>query len=167
MERVKPTSATTHRNCLACCAVLAASLIAAAPNAVADTPRASTRVEIFATADQITAAGEAVERTEDARDTDFQLYRMDGIQSIEAKLSASLPADPQGAKSLAMQRIQRLDASTSAEMKSAAVGLAKAMQYGIDRIPAIVFDGQAVVYGVTDVQTALDYYRAWKSEERP
>ena len=167
MEQVEPTPSTTHRNCLAGCAVLAASLIAAAPDAVADTPGASTRVEIFATADQITTAGEAVERTGNARDTDFQLYRTDGIQSIEAKLSASLPADPQAAKSIAMQRIQRLDASMSAEMKSAAVGLAKAMQYGIDRIPAIVFDGQAVVYGVTDVQIALDYYRAWKSEERP
>ena len=30
------------------------------------------------------------------------------------------------------------------------------MQYGIDRYPAVVFDGEAVVYGVTDLTVALE-----------
>ena len=41
------------------------------------------------------------------------------------------------------------------------------MQYGIDRIPAIVFDSQAVVYGVTDLSAALAHYQAWQSGRRP
>jgi len=34
----------------------------------------------------------------------------------------------------------------------------------VDRYPAIVFDGQAVVYGVTDVETALAHYQKWRQE---
>ncbi|MEA3275692.1 MAG: DUF1525 domain-containing protein, partial [Pseudomonadota bacterium] len=37
-----------------------------------------------------------------------------------------------------------------------------AAEYGIDRYPAIVLDGQAVVYGVTDVGEALRHYRMWQ-----
>ena len=36
-------------------------------------------------------------------------------------------------------------------MQRAAMGLAKAMQYGIDQYPAIVFDGDLAIYGVTDI----------------
>ncbi len=44
----------------------------------------------------------------------------------------------------------------------AALGLLKAAEYGIDRYPAIVFDGYAVVYGVTDIGEALRQYRVWQ-----
>ncbi len=47
-------------------------------------------------------------------------------------------------------------------MKNAALGLAKAKQYGLDRYPAIVFDGRAVVYGVRDLGEALARYRQWR-----
>ncbi len=36
------------------------------------------------------------------------------------------------------------------------------MQYGVDRYPAIVFDGKAVVYGVTDVKAATRLYEQWR-----
>ena len=38
------------------------------------------------------------------------------------------------------------------------------MQYGIDRYPAIVFDGQAVVYGLTDIYAAYQLYQRWQAE---
>ncbi|MCP4040978.1 MAG: DUF1525 domain-containing protein, partial [Gammaproteobacteria bacterium] len=44
---------------------------------------------------------------------------------------------------------------------------AKAMQYGVDRIPAIVFDGKVVVYGMTNLKAALDHYRTWRVGTRP
>ena len=44
----------------------------------------------------------------------------------------------------------------------AASGLLKAAEYGIDRYPAVVFDGDAVVYGVTDLDEALRHYREWQ-----
>ena len=43
-------------------------------------------------------------------------------------------------------------------------GLSVAIQYQIDRYPAVLFDrGKAVVYGVTDLQQALGWYRQWQS----
>jgi hypothetical protein len=42
-------------------------------------------------------------------------------------------------------------------------GLVQAMQYGIDRYPAIVFDGKAVVYGITDVRAATQRYQQWQA----
>ena len=74
-----------------------------------------------------------------------------------------MPADP--AKSSGSRWIASSTWMISQnKMQMAAHGLAKAMQYGVDRYPAIVFDGQAVVYGVTDVQTAIAHYRAWRRE---
>jgi integrating conjugative element protein (TIGR03757 family) len=68
---------------------------------------------------------------------------------------------------MALQRIQHLDAQIRSRMQSSAQGLAKAMQYGIDRYPAVVFDGQAVVYGVTDLQAAIGHYQTWRAGGRP
>ncbi|MEW8332049.1 MAG: TIGR03757 family integrating conjugative element protein [Candidatus Thiodiazotropha sp.] len=95
---------------------------------------------------------------------EFHVYELDGIRRTEAKLSEGLPADPEQSKRVVLQRFQQLSDEDRTRMQRAAAGLAKAMQYGVDRCPAIVFDGQAVVYGVTDVQSALGYYRVWRRE---
>ncbi|MBT2969636.1 MAG: TIGR03757 family integrating conjugative element protein [Candidatus Thiodiazotropha sp. (ex Ctena orbiculata)] len=92
------------------------------------------------------------------------VYEIDGIQSMEKDLSVGMPADPEKSKRIALHRIQHMDDQSKTKMQMAAQGLAKAMQYGVDRYPAIVFDGQAVVYGVTDVQSALAHYRVWRRE---
>ena len=90
-----------------------------------------------------------------------------GIQLFETQLSSNLPADPNQSKQIALQRIQQLDEQATAAIQNAAVGLAKAMQYGIDRYPAIVFDGKVVVYGLTDLNAALDHYQTWQAGARP
>jgi len=106
-----------------------------------------------------------------ARDTlrglKITVHKIDGIQSVERDLSLNLPVNPQAAKQIALHRIQRLDEQTRSSMHSAATALAKAMQYGLDRYPAVVFDGEAVVYGVTDLTVALEQYRAWQAGLRP
>jgi len=66
-----------------------------------------------------------------------------------------------------LQRIQQLDEQARASIQNAAVGLAKAMQYRVDRYPAIVFDGKVVVYDLTDLRTALDHYQTWQAVNRP
>ena len=96
-----------------------------------------------------------------------QIYELDGIQRFETRLSHDLPADPKQARQIAMQRLQQWDEATSAQLQQAAMGMAKAMQYGIDRYPAIVFDGRVVAYGLTDLNRALDHYWAWQAGERP
>jgi integrating conjugative element protein (TIGR03757 family) len=95
------------------------------------------------------------------------VYEIDGIQSVERDLSLNLPVEPQQSKQIALRRIQSLDEQTRSRMQLAAQGLAKAMQYGVDHYPAIVFDGQAVVYGVTDLQAALAHYQMWRTETKP
>jgi integrating conjugative element protein (TIGR03757 family) len=100
----------------------------------------------------------------DSHGLDVTIYEIDGIESIERDLSIDMPADPEKSKRIALDRIQHMDDQSITKIRMAALGLAKAMQYGVDRYPAIVFDGQAVVYGVTDVQSALTNYRAWRRE---
>lgn len=58
-------------------------------------------------------------------------------------------------------RIGQMNEARMERMRRAALGLSRAMQYGVDHYPAIVVDGRAVVYGVTDLEEALSRYRAW------
>ena len=95
---------------------------------------------------------------------EIRIYVLNEILRVEAELSADLPANPEQSKRIALQRIQHMGDQAKTKMQMAAQGLAKAMQYGVDRYPAIVFDGQAVVYGITDVQTALAHYQTWRRE---
>ena len=90
------------------------------------------------------------------------VYVIDGLSRIEAGLSRELPGDPEAAKALVLERFARMEAGQGPRLENAAQGLARAMQYGIDRYPAIVFDGQAVVYGLTDIDAARRFYRKWK-----
>tara|TARA_R110002096_G_scaffold156192_2_gene320774 strand:+ start:653 stop:1087 length:435 start_codon:yes stop_codon:yes gene_type:complete len=124
-------------------------------------------IEVFTSTD-LPITGEAVINAGAARlKNELQIYELDGIQRIEAKLSKDLSADPEQSKRIVLQRIQKLGAADRTQMQRAAMGLAKAVQYGVDRYPAIVFDGQMVVYGVTDLEAALQYYRVWRTGSQP
>ncbi len=111
---------------------------------------------------------EPVAGTKEAhQNIEVQIYDLDGIQRIETQLSSNLPIDPNQSKQITLQRIQQLDEQATSAIQNAAVGLAKAMQYGVDRYPAIVFDGEVVVYGLTELSAALDHYRNWQAGSRP
>jgi integrating conjugative element protein (TIGR03757 family) len=98
--------------------------------------------------------------------TPIEVYEIDGIASLESALSKGLPADPDGAQRLVRKRLGQVDRWRRDAARQSAVGLLNAAEYGIDRYPAVVFDGDAVVYGVTDIGEALRYYRMWKGEAR-
>ena len=117
-------------------------------------------VEVFTTAGR-PVTGAAHDRLRAAAVT---TYAVDGLERFESRLSEGLPADAKAAKAEALRRVQQLDDAHMAPAKNAAIGLAKAVQYGIDRYPAVVFDGQVVVYGLTDLVEALDRYDAWRWE---
>jgi len=118
-------------------------------------------IEVFTTSEQPVVGAEHKR----ARTATITSYAVDGLERFELELSEGLPADPDTAKAAALRRIQRLDDARMAPAKDAAFGLAKAVQYGVDRYPAIVFDGRAVVYGVTDLVQALDRYESWQREQ--
>jgi len=92
----------------------------------------------------------------------LQFYDLDGIQRLEVRLSVSLTADPEQSKRVVLRRFQQLLEEDRIRMQRAAKGLAKAMQYGIDRYPAIVFDGETAIYGVTNINEALSRYQTWR-----
>lgn len=118
-------------------------------------------IEVFTTGEQPVVGGEH----ERLRTATITIYVVDGLERFESGLSEGLPADPEVAKAAALRRIQHLDDARMAPAKNAAFGLAKTVQYGVDRYPAIVFDGRAVVYGVPDLVEALDRYEAWQREQ--
>jgi integrating conjugative element protein (TIGR03757 family) len=138
---------------------------------------ASVAVAVLLTANGVVMAGEhpTVEvftATDSPTDTDVkadrvEVYEIDGIERFEAELSRGLPANADAAKRSAQARIGQLNQRQLQRAQRAAQGLAKAMQYGIDRYPAIVLDGRAVVYGVPDVKTALHLYRQWQEAAGP
>ena len=143
--------------------ILAGNVVKAA-QIEAVTPRV---IEVFTSSD-LPITGQAVISAAPGRPTtELQIYNLDGIQRIEAKLSKDLSADPEQSKRIVLQRIQQLDQVSRAQMQRSAMGLAKAVQYGIDRYPAIVFDGQVVVYGLTDLEVAFQHYRAWRAGNQP
>lgn len=89
-------------------------------------------------------------------------YEIDHISQLQRELSRGLPKDTEQAKQLVLQRFQLIDATVSQRLENTAKGLVKALHYGIDRTPAMVFDGQAVIYGVTDVDEATQRYSQWR-----
>ena len=91
-----------------------------------------------------------------------QVYEIDGIKRFETQLSRGLPSDADAARRQAIERVTHVDEGRMQRVQRASVGLSKAMQYGIYRYPAVVFDGEAVVYGVTDLAEALHRYRQWQ-----
>ncbi|MBD9357331.1 TIGR03757 family integrating conjugative element protein [Methylomonas albis] len=92
---------------------------------------------------------------------DVKLYNLDAPKQLFASLSQNLPAKPEAAKRMLEQRMQQHGRQAlQQQLVTAYQGLSVAIQYQIDRYPAVVFDrGKAVIYGVTDLQQALGWYR--------
>lgn len=98
---------------------------------------------------------------------DVLVVEIDGIQSLEHNLSLNLPADLKRSKQVALERLQQMDEKAKSRLQLTATGLTKAMHYGVERTPAVVFDGETVVYGVTDLTVALEHYQAWQRRRLP
>jgi integrating conjugative element protein (TIGR03757 family) len=92
----------------------------------------------------------------------IELYEIDGVTRLEAELSDGLADNPDTARRLVQERFGQIDGPRLDVARRSAAGLINAAEYGVERYPAIVFDGNAVVYGVTDIDEALRHYRTWK-----
>ncbi len=96
---------------------------------------------------------------------DVRIHKLDAIKQLEGKLSQGLSADPDKAKRLVLRKLQQLGKATRSQLEHSARSLARAVQYGVEKYPAIVFDGELVVYGLTDLSAALMHYRHWQVGE--
>ena len=124
-------------------------------------------IEAFTSSDLSITGGGSLTPGLTSKASYLEIYKLDGIELVEARLSIGLTGDSGNAKRIVLQRIHQLDEASRLQMQHAAMGLAKAVQYGIDRYPAIVFDGLVVVYGVTDLNVALTYYKTWQKAATP
>lgn len=132
---------------LACFLMLVAAVAAATPAAAQVQVVEVKRVEVFANSAMV------LTNTQGAT-----VYRLDGLQLLQDELSQGLPGDPAKAAQLAQQRMQAMGAALQERASNAATGIGLAAQYGVDRMPAVVINGQAVVFGVTDVAEAVRLY---------
>jgi integrating conjugative element protein (TIGR03757 family) len=106
-------------------------------------------IEVFtdATLFPVTSAGTAT------------VYDLSAPRRLAADLGRGLPREPAAAETAARARI----AGAGTNLRAAYEGPAKALGYGLAKIPAVVFgQGQSVVYGVTDVAAAIQLYRRWR-----
>ena len=113
------------------------------------------RVEVFKLGGQrLTGVGDAT------------VYEVDRLRAITERLSVGLPADAERAGEIARARFDSMSDAEQAELQHAARVVGQAAHYRIDKVPAIVFDGRAVIYGVTDVARARTIYRRWQEGRR-
>ncbi len=87
------------------------------------------------------------------------VINLDEHRNLEKELAEGLPLnDPDRATALARQRTAAVPQS---RWDALFVGQMKARQWGVTRFPAVVFgDGDSVVYGVTDLQDAIERWQA-------
>lgn len=94
---------------------------------------------------------------------EVKTYNLDDGKRLTANLATGLPPNQEQAKRTLEQRFkqQGMEAVKQQFMR-AFQGRIVGVQYGVSRYPAVVFNqGQAVVYGVTDLSRALAIYREW------
>ena len=143
--------------------VVLALLLGVAQLSQADDGALATRMDVFITANQpIKRLDVFVLRHPDIA---LRVHTLDAIESLEDNLSRGLPADPHLAKRLALVRLKQLSKDTRAQLQHSATAIATALHYGVEQYPAIVFDAEFVVYGLTDPFRALEHYQRWRLAE--
>ena len=90
-----------------------------------------------------------------------RVYRVDARKQIMAEINqGGLPPDQARALEIARARIKAMGPGLRQRILDSVQVTDKVVRYGIQRVPAVVFDGQRVVYGVGDVAQAIEIARA-------
>src|SRR5690554_466140 len=84
------------------------------------------------------------------------VIELDAPGRLDAELSHDLPADAELASALMRERMATPEWQEMADRYADSyVGLARAWQLGVEKVPAVVIDGRYVIYGQPDVAKAL------------
>jgi integrating conjugative element protein (TIGR03757 family) len=94
-----------------------------------------------------------------------RVVHLDAPKQIEAALSLSLPPSADQATALVRQHLAQ-NPETLKQLAASYQGVAEAFSLGVRKIPAVVVDRRYVVYGETDVQTALARIAIYRGRER-
>ena len=98
------------------------------------------------------------------QDVQLTVYDLDGLARLNAILSHQLPPQQAAARAMAAKRLGTLTERQQAELRATATGLLAAQRYRLTRYPAMVINGEAVIYGLTDPKEAVRQYRRWRGE---
>ncbi|WP_163560863.1 TIGR03757 family integrating conjugative element protein [Halomonas sp. NO4] len=108
---------------------------------------AESTVEVF------TTAGEPVINVPSG----MAVIELDAPGRLDAALSQDLPTDPDVAEGLMRERMATPEwQETVDRYADSYLGLARAWQLGVEKVPAVVIDGRHVIYGQPDVEQALN-----------
>ena len=88
-----------------------------------------------------------------------RVYRVDAMAAISQQLSVRLPGDEAQARAYMLQAEAQIRKRYKDQILNAAHGMSLAIHYRLDRLPAIVINRSAVIYGVADVEQAVALYQ--------
>lgn len=102
-------------------------------------------------------------------DVSVTVYDLSAPQRAIDELNAEikLPANKETATAIAKAFLQRHQVELVKRILPTYEGQTKAINYGISRYPALVFNGLAVIYGITDIKKGLTYYQRWLEAQTP
>jgi integrating conjugative element protein (TIGR03757 family) len=86
-------------------------------------------------------------------------------QLVKSELAAHLPVDLERAATIARQRLQDGGSAFQKRLVAACQGVVEAWRLGVTKIPAVVVDRRYVVYGVPDVNRALELIDQYRSAQ--
>lgn len=135
--------------------VLAAAAAAAAPaaaHAQGQAPAGITTVEVFANSATHVRAQPQTPYLQ-------RIYRVDAMAAISQQLSMRLPGDEAQAKAYMQQAEAQIRKRYKDQIVNAAHGMSLAIHYRLDRLPAVVINRSAVIYGVANVDQAVALYQ--------
>lgn len=93
-----------------------------------------------------------------------RLFVLDHADDALKRLSFPNPGNNTAAKDRAMVILQsRKGQAAIARMRNSAEATAVAWQHGIEKLPAVLVDGEYVVYGVFDVASAVDQIARYRN----
>ncbi len=93
------------------------------------------------------------------------IHDLTAAERMEQQLAQGLTGTSEQVRAQLNRRFEKLGRKTvEAQLKQAFQAVIQAVQYQVDRHPAIIINqGEAVIYGVTDLGDALRRYRQWRT----
>jgi len=98
-------------------------------------------------------------------DTAITIHIIDGIAQVKTALSQDLPTQAEAARRVALERMKHFGKAERDRLRHSAEALLQARNLGVRRYPAVVFDRQWVIYGVTDLMQAYSLFQQREVEE--
>ncbi len=98
--------------------------------------------------------------------SDMVIVELDASARLDAEFSYGLSKDPEVAMSQLQKKLEVQGESLYRKYHTHYTGLARARILGVLKVPAVVVDGQYVVYGETDVPASLRKIKQYMEANR-